>query len=52
MKVIEKIQALAAVRDGEFDNDIIGSSEKVAIILTQSWCPQWHEAVCLRFFKC
>jgi len=42
MKTIVKDHALAAVRDGEFSDDIIRSAEKVAVILTQSWCPQWH----------
>lgn len=42
MIAIDKNQALAAIRDGEFGDDIIRSSEKVAVILTQSWCPQWH----------
>lgn len=42
MKTIDKSQAVAAVRDGEFGDDITSSAEKVAVILTQSWCPQWH----------
>ncbi len=42
MKLIMKDQALDAITNGEFGNDIIGTSEKVAVILTQSWCPQWY----------
>ena len=42
MKLIEKEQALLAIRFGEFGDDIIRSAESVAVILTQSWCPQWH----------
>lgn len=42
MKQIKKDQALAAIHSGEFGADIIRSAEKVAVILTQSWCPQWH----------
>ncbi|HIJ97449.1 MAG TPA: hypothetical protein HPP94_17290 [Desulfuromonadales bacterium] len=42
MKQINKDQALAAIRNGEFGEDIIRSAEKVTVILTQSWCPQWH----------
>jgi len=42
MNQINKDQALAAIRNGEFGEDIIRSAEKVAVILTQSWCPQWH----------
>jgi len=42
MKQINQDQALTAIRNGEFGEDIIRSAEKVAVILTQSWCPQWH----------
>ncbi len=42
MKWITREQALAAVRSGEFSDDIIRSADKVAVILTQSWCSQWH----------
>jgi hypothetical protein len=42
MRHIEKKQALDAVHNGEFGDDIIRSAERVAVILTQSWCPQWH----------
>ena len=43
MKHIEKEQALAAIRNGEFGDDILRSADRVAVILTQSWCPQWQE---------
>jgi hypothetical protein len=26
---------------GEFGKELIASSARVAIVLTQSWCPQW-----------
>jgi hypothetical protein len=42
MKLINKDQAMAAIRDGEFGDDIIRSADGVAVILTQSWCPQWQ----------
>lgn len=42
MKFIDKDQALIAMRDGEFGDEVIRSADKVAIILTQSRCPQWH----------
>lgn len=42
MKLITKIQALDAITNSEFGNEIIRSAGKVAVILTQSWCPQWH----------
>lgn len=42
MKIIEKEQALTAIRNGDFGDDIICSAENVAVILTQNWCPQWR----------
>jgi hypothetical protein len=30
-----------AADNGEFSSEIIESSPLVAVILTQSWCPQW-----------
>ena len=42
MKQIKNDPALTAIRNGEFGEDIIHSAEKVAVILTQSWCPQWY----------
>ncbi len=42
MKWITREQALAAVRSGEFSDDIIRSGDRVAVILTQSWCSQWR----------
>jgi hypothetical protein len=41
-KPIGKEQALAAIRNGEFGDNIICSAETVAVILTQNWCPQWR----------
>jgi hypothetical protein len=34
-------QAQQAITDGNFSADIIEASKDVALILTQSWCPQW-----------
>ena len=34
-------QALRAIENHEFDEDTLNSNKKVAIALTQSWCPQW-----------
>ena len=31
----------AAMRDGEFPASLIASAPSVAVVLTQSWCPQW-----------
>ncbi len=42
MKWITKEQAMAAAENGEFGDDIIRSADRVAVILTQSWCSQWN----------
>lgn len=42
-KVISKEQALYAVENGEFSSDVISSKNRVIIIMTQDWCPQWHD---------
>lgn len=39
--IIQKQQALNAIANGEFENDIVASKSKVVIILTQDWCSQW-----------
>ena len=38
---LTKEQALFAIMNGEFSNEVIASNKKVVIILTQDWCPQW-----------
>jgi hypothetical protein len=34
-------QAEYAMEHGDFGEDVTRSAENVAIVLTQSWCPQW-----------
>jgi hypothetical protein len=34
-------EALHAIRHGEFSPEVICSNKKVAVIMTQDWCPQW-----------
>jgi len=34
-------QAQQAISDRDFSADITAASKDVALILTQSWCPQW-----------
>lgn len=34
-------QALAAVALGEFGPDVAGSAPRVAVVMSQDWCPQW-----------
>ena len=31
-----------AIEHGEFGGDVIRSARNVAVIMSQSWCPQWH----------
>ncbi|MFP4705759.1 MAG: hypothetical protein ACLFMV_13210 [Spirochaetaceae bacterium] len=38
-------QVRYAMQHGEFGEDVRGASENVAVILTQSWCPQWASMV-------
>ena len=41
IKEISKEQAVTCLEKKEFGADIICAASKVAVILTQSWCPQW-----------
>jgi len=34
-------QCASAIERGDFPEELTGSKDRVAIILTQSWCPQW-----------
>lgn len=36
-------QAKEAMAKGEFGREVVNSCRHVAIILTQSWCPQWAQ---------
>lgn len=38
---LTEAQCKAAMARGEFEEEVIGSAPSVAVILTQSWCPQW-----------
>ncbi len=29
------------IENGEFDEDITGAAKRVAVVMTQGWCPQW-----------
>ncbi|MCX7920541.1 MAG: hypothetical protein N3B21_00745 [Clostridia bacterium] len=37
-----KKQCLYAIEHGEFSDDVIKSKDKVVVIMTQDWCPQWQ----------
>ncbi len=39
--VLSEPQARAAIEKGEFDMEVLRSSENVAIVLTQGWCFEW-----------
>lgn len=41
LKQISIENALLATEKGEFSDELIKSKDKVAIVLTQDWCPQW-----------
>jgi hypothetical protein len=41
IKLLTKEQAGYAIEHEEFDDDVTGAGENVAIVLTQDWCPQW-----------
>ena len=41
MRKLTKDECLAAVAAGEFGPELAKAAAEVAIVLTQSWCPQW-----------
>jgi glutaredoxin len=41
MNKLTKEDCFFAIEHGEFAEEVCGKSPKTAIILTQSWCPQW-----------
>ncbi len=41
MTEITDIQAEFIINNKEIPDEIVNSSERVAVILTQDWCPQW-----------
>ncbi|TFG64570.1 MAG: hypothetical protein E4H36_02615 [Spirochaetales bacterium] len=44
--IVEKNISLSQIEEAmkaeEFGTDIIQSGSNVAVIMSQSWCPQWH----------
>lgn len=38
---LTEAQSRTAMSRGEFAADVVGSAGSVAVVLTQSWCPQW-----------
>ena len=41
MKLLTEDQCREAIKNGEFDSGLIADPAAL-VILTQSWCPQWH----------
>jgi hypothetical protein len=41
MRKLSKDECWEALRLGEFAPSLTGAAPSVAIVLTQSWCPQW-----------
>jgi len=41
MTKLSKDQCLSAIASGEFGTEILGAVRRVAVVLTQGWCPQW-----------
>lgn len=41
--VITREQALYAIENGEFGSDMLLSAGTVIAIMSQDWCPQWHD---------
>lgn len=40
-KTLTDEQVLEAIDKGEFNSDVVLSKQKVVVIMTQDWCPQW-----------
>jgi hypothetical protein len=38
---LSEAQIRTALSNGEFGDDVIKSTKNVAVIMSQSWCPQW-----------
>jgi hypothetical protein len=41
MRKLSGQDCLEAIRSGEFGPGVTGAADAVAVVLTQSWCPQW-----------
>ncbi|OLS13914.1 MAG: hypothetical protein RBG13Loki_2463 [Promethearchaeota archaeon CR_4] len=41
LRLISTSQARDCIKNGEFTQEIIAVKPNVAVVLTQSWCPQW-----------
>lgn len=41
MTELSETQCNELMRNGEFGPDVLGAAPRVAVVLTQGWCPQW-----------
>ena len=41
LRKLTEVECRAAMASGEFSPMILASAPRVAVVLTQSWCPQW-----------
>lgn len=41
VRIITREQAFTAIECGEFGSDVAASERRVAVVMTQDWCPQW-----------
>jgi hypothetical protein len=41
MRKLTKDECFGLLKDGEFAPSLVGAAGAVAVVLTQSWCPQW-----------
>lgn len=41
VKKLPHDNAIAAIENGEFTTETLNVSEYVALVLSQSWCPEW-----------
>ena len=39
---LTEAQCRSAMAEGEFGPEVIAAARTTVVILTQSWCPQWH----------
>jgi hypothetical protein len=42
MRKLDRADCLAMMEAGELAGSVLGVAERVAVVLTQSWCPQWE----------
>jgi hypothetical protein len=41
LRKITRDQAFHAIGTGEFGEDVTAGNQRVAVLMTQDWCPQW-----------